>query len=79
MLFSQTTLKDAIATLDRARKAVAAKRYRVRETNAPLGEITFSAGITTAAPGEPLAELFERADRLLYAAKADGRNCLKAA
>ena len=79
VLFSQTTLKDAIATLDRARKAVAAKRYRVRETNAPLGEITFSAGITTAAPGEPLAELFERADRLLYAAKADGRNCLKAA
>ena len=46
---------------------------------APLGEITFSAGITAAAPGEALADLFARADRLLYAAKADGRNCLKAA
>jgi diguanylate cyclase len=78
VLFSGISLDDGIAMLDRARAAVAGKRYRLRETNAPLGEITFSAGITAAAPGEPLADLFARADRLLYAAKADGRNCLKA-
>lgn len=79
VLFSGVALDEAIAMLDRARAAVAGKRYRLRESNAPLGEITFSAGVTAAAPGEPLADLFERADRLLYAAKADGRNCLKAA
>ncbi|HEU4960678.1 MAG TPA: GGDEF domain-containing protein [Sphingomonas sp.] len=78
VLFSDVALDDAIAMLDRARATVAGKRYRLRETNAPLGEITFSAGVTTATPGEPLADLFARADRLLYAAKADGRNCLKA-
>ena len=78
VLFSGVSLDEGIAMLDRARAAVAGKRYRLRETNAPLGEITFSAGITAAAPGEPLADLFARADRLLYAAKADGRNCLKA-
>ncbi|TPG41364.1 diguanylate cyclase [Sphingomonas koreensis] len=78
VLFSGVPLNDAIDTLDAARMAVAAKRYRVRETNAPIGEITFSAGITAAAPREPLGDLFARADRLLYAAKADGRNCLKA-
>lgn len=78
VLFSGVSLDDAITMLDRARATVAGKRYRLRETNAPLGEVTFSAGITAAAPNEPLADLFERADRLLYAAKADGRNCLKA-
>lgn len=78
VLFSGASLDEAIAMLDRARATVAGKRYRLRETNAPLGEITFSAGVTAAAPNEPLADLFERADRLLYAAKADGRNCLKA-
>jgi diguanylate cyclase len=78
VLFSDVSLDEAIAMLDRARATVAGKRYRLRETNAPLGEITFSAGVTAAAPAEPLTELFERADRLLYAAKADGRNCLKA-
>jgi diguanylate cyclase len=78
VLFSGVSLDEAIAMLDRARATVAGKRYRLRETNAPLGEVTFSAGVTAAAPNEPLADLFERADRLLYAAKADGRNCLKA-
>ena len=78
VLFSGVSLDEGIAMLDRARAAVAGKRYRLRETNAPLGEITFSAGVTAAAPGEALADLFARADRLLYAAKADGRNCLKA-
>jgi diguanylate cyclase len=78
VLFSGLSLDQALALLDGARATVAAKRYRLRETNAPLGEITFSAGVTAAAPHEPLAELFARADRLLYAAKADGRNCLKA-
>jgi diguanylate cyclase len=78
VLFSGLSLDQSLALLDTARSTVAAKRYRLRETNAPLGEITFSAGVTAAGPNEPLAELFARADRLLYAAKADGRNCLKA-
>lgn len=78
VLFSGIALDEAIDALDRARATVAGKRYRVRETNAPLGEITFSTGITAARPGEPFACLLERADRLLYAAKADGRNCVKA-
>ena len=78
VLFSALSLDESLALLDNARCTVAAKRYRLRETNAPLGEITFSAGVTAAGPGESLVELFARADRLLYAAKADGRNCLKA-
>jgi diguanylate cyclase len=73
-----TALDDAITLLEAARSTVATKRYRLRETNAPLGDISFSSGLTAAAPREALATLFSRADALLYAAKADGRNCLKA-
>lgn len=74
ILFAATSLDAARVTLDNARATVAAKRYRLRETDAPLGEITFSAGLTQVADGESLGASIGRADRLLYAAKNDGRN-----
>ena len=76
IIFAATALESAWATLDNARATVAAKRYRLRETDAPLGEITFSAGLTLVADGESLGTSVGRADRLLYAAKKDGRNCV---
>jgi len=78
ILFPGTSLEGARVTLDNARATVAAKRYRLRETDAPLGEVTFSAGLTLVAAGEPLANSIGRADRLLYSAKNDGRNCVHA-
>jgi len=77
VLFAGIDLATARNTLEAARERVARKRYRLRETDAPLGEVTFSAGITTAKLDEGVTLAFERADRLLYAAKADGRNCVK--
>lgn len=77
VLFTGIDLDSAQGMLDDARQIVGRKRYRLRETDAPLGEVTFSAGLTVAAPGEPVADVFVRADGLLYAAKAAGRNCLK--
>ncbi|MFL9840307.1 GGDEF domain-containing protein [Sphingomonas sp. ST-64] len=74
ILFSGTSIARARDTLDHARATVAAKRYRLRETDAPLGEITFSAGLTRVHPGEPLNASFHRADELLYDAKESGRN-----
>ncbi len=79
VLFDGVSLAEAEAMLDRARATVAAKRYRLRESDAPLGEITFSTGLTCAAVGETLGTVLGRADRLLYAAKAQGRNCIRAA
>lgn len=77
VLFSGIDKQDALATLDVAREAVAAKRYRLRESDAPLGAVTFSAGLTEAKSDEHLGTAFGRADRLLYAAKDGGRNQLK--
>jgi diguanylate cyclase len=78
ILFSGVDLGAALATLEMARGTVDAKRYRLRETDEPLGAVTFSAGLTQAAPGEQLGTVFGRADALLYAAKHAGRNSIRA-
>lgn len=79
VLFTGIDLGAARGILDTARVTVATKRYRLRESDAPLGEITFSAGLAPAEAGEGLSTVFHRADRLLYAAKTAGRNCLHVA
>ena len=77
VLFADLTLDAAHLLLETAREEVSRKRYRLRETDVPLGEVTFSAGLTMARPNEQAGDVFVRADGLLYAAKADGRNCVK--
>jgi len=76
LLFRDTDLRTAHAILDTARANVAAKRYRLRESDEALGEITFSSGVTVAGPDEMLATAMHRADAVLYKAKAAGRNCV---
>ncbi len=76
VMFTGLSPVDALSTLEGARQAVAAKRYRLRETDAPLGAVTFSAGLTPVGPGDTQGSAMGRADRLLYAAKEDGRNCI---
>ncbi len=76
VLFTGVDLAAARQILDTARVTVGAKRYKLRESDAPLGAITFSAGISAALPGDGLSTVFHRADRLLYAAKTAGRNRL---
>lgn len=78
VLFADLGIAQAAACLDAARTIVAGKRYRLRESDAPLGEVTFSAGLTAVEPGEPFESAFVRADQLLYRAKNDGRNRLTA-
>lgn len=74
LLFTGISADEARALIEEARETVANKRYRLRETDAPLGAVTFSAGLTCAAAGEQLDTAFERADQLLYPAKTNGRN-----
>lgn len=74
ILFSGMDIAAAHATVDHARATVAAKRYRLRESDAPLGAITFSAGLTRVDPDHKFGTSFHRADVLLYRAKESGRN-----
>ena len=75
-MFTGLAPADALSPLEGARNAVAAKRYRLRETDAPLGAVTFSAGLTLVEPDDTVSTAMARADRLLYVAKEDGRNCI---
>ncbi|WP_244501614.1 GGDEF domain-containing protein [Sphingomonas gellani] len=74
VLMLDTDLKDASMLLERARQAIALKRFRSRDTNALLGNITISVGVTALNPGERGEDAMERADQLLYTAKAQGRD-----
>lgn len=69
-------LAGAVAMVDSARRTIAGKRFRVREGDVLIGTVTFSAGVSIADRDEPLSTVFERADALLYAAKAAGRDCI---
>lgn len=73
VLFIDTPIEMATAALETARAAVEAKRFRVRETDAPLGTVTISAGVSDGT-GKQIGTAVQRADRLLYQAKSEGRN-----
>jgi diguanylate cyclase len=64
----------AAALMDKARCELAHRSFRVRGTEAPIGQITFSAGVVEGRPGQGWDELIARADVMLYQAKSLGRN-----
>ncbi len=71
LLMADARMPPAVAGVERVREHVQALRV-------PAGEVmlqtTVSAGLTQHRPGESLAQTLERADRLLYQAKNEGRN-----
>ncbi|HEX7823082.1 MAG TPA: GGDEF domain-containing protein [Sphingobium sp.] len=71
-LLTDVEAEEAFGLVERAREAVAARNFRVRDTDETIGQVTFSAGIatTTNDPSEALRE----ADHSLYEAKNSGRN-----
>ena len=71
-LFQNVDGQAAYDLIEAARAAVSSKHFRVRETDDPLGHITFSAGIATTAT-DPAQALLE-ADKALYEAKNNGRD-----
>ncbi|MFL9828386.1 GGDEF domain-containing protein [Rhodoplanes sp. SY1] len=76
VLLPNAPLEDAMAVGHQIRKAVAERPLLRRVTKEMLGHVTLSIGIAAWRPGETAEALLERADRLLYEAKANGRNCL---
>lgn len=66
----------ATAAADRVRNAVARQDWGAV---VPGLKVTFSAGVTMCRAGESDEQMLGRADRALYRAKREGRNCVRAA
>ena len=71
LMMPDTGMSAATAGLERLRAQVAATEVAV---GAQHVQLTVSAGLTEHRAGESLADTLERADKLLYEAKAQGRN-----
>lgn len=74
IILPKTLLNDAIELADNIRQTLAKKVIVNKTSGEKLGAITLSIGVSRYDFGEPLAELINRADRALYAAKHAGRN-----
>lgn len=74
IILPNTSLDNAVRVANSLRQTVAAKKIMRKRTGQELARITLSAGVAQYAPGEPLADFQERADRALYLAKHYGRN-----
>lgn len=70
IVLPETSLSAAVATAERLRLALPPSMV----TLVPTLTVTASFGVTQHVPGETVQELLQRADKLLYAAKAAGRN-----
>lgn len=73
VLMEDTTAADAGAIVDAARVGLAERRLKLRENDAILGAISFSAGVVSSR-GRTMPELVESAEALLHQAKHAGRN-----
>jgi len=74
VLLKGLNVVEAARLLDHARASISARRLRNRETDAPIGAVTFSVGVTAIKPGETTEQTTDRADKLLYTAKSQGRD-----
>ena len=76
VLFEGIAPSEGARILDEARESLGARNFKIRETDAPLGRITFSAGVACAQRKTDRPAI-ARADALLYEAKKAGRNQIR--
>jgi len=68
-------LEDGVALVDKARRDLGQRPFNLRETDEPMGAITFSAGVAMIGKDEAdNVAVLARADAALYRAKDQGRN-----
>lgn len=72
ILMPETDAQQALIVLEKIRKAIAEASFRFHEN--PV-QITISFGIAAFVPEDTVESAFARADRALYQAKDNGRNC----
>jgi diguanylate cyclase len=76
VILPRTSVKDALAVGENIRRAVMEKELVRRSTREKLGRMTISVGIAEYKNGRTAEGMIEEADKHLYAAKHNGRNCV---
>ncbi len=74
VILPETTLQNAAAVAGDIRRTVETKKIVQKSTGKDMGTVTLSLGVAQFVPGEQIADLLNRADACLYAAKRGGRN-----
>jgi diguanylate cyclase len=74
LLLTDVRLNDAVHVIDAVRAGFPPATLPDHATHRP---VAFSAGLTEALPQDDRSSILYRADRALYAAKAEGRNCTR--
>lgn len=77
VLMPDAALAEAVAGADRLRLAVAGAPFRLPGEEQLL-DVTVSIGVAEIRAGDDVDTVLRRADKALYLAKAEGRNCVKA-
>ena len=71
LLLPDASAAEADAVVEKIRAAIGASRFHFKQRDVQL---TLSAGITEARPGDDVDSIYQRADNSLYRAKESGRN-----
>ncbi len=74
LLLPGASLQDAVKAVERIRRILESKQWKIEPNGEHVGRVTVSFGVAKFRPNETGAELLERVDQRLYDAKANGRN-----
>ena len=76
VIFEETTPEMAYEIIDAARRDLCERNFVNKDTDESIGNISFSAGVAVLGDNGDVGHLLRSADRSLYTAKAEGRNCV---
>jgi diguanylate cyclase len=77
MLLPETPAQGAMALAEQIRLAFSRVRVQRSGSDKVLDNLSISIGVAMPGPGETVDQVIDRADKALYQAKRDGRNCVR--
>jgi diguanylate cyclase len=77
VLLPDTPGHGALALAEQIRGAFGKLRIRRSGSDELIAQVSISIGVATPLPGESVEQAIDRADKALYRAKSEGRNCVR--